>query len=292
MAEGGDFKLENRPIIVKKIMKGHGGHHSSAWKVAFADFMSAMMALFLVLWLVNSKKEVKQAVGAYFRDPPGIFSSTKGGGAGILEGGAGREASKQQAAEELSPEKQQEMKEKVFKALQATLEGAIQNIPELQKLKDQISVQSTAEGVRVELLDKEGSSFFEPGSARIRPEATVALKAIVEQIRRLPYSIIVEGHTDSKPLARQGYSNWELSADRANTTRRMLESLGLDEGKVAQVRGYADKRLRYPQEPEDPRNRRISIVVAEDPKDLIRPDLPSVSPAVRDLIRPQAVPRR
>jgi len=291
MAEGGDFKLENRPIIIKKGKKGHGGHHSSAWKVAFADFMSAMMCLFLVLWLVNSKKEVKQAVGGYFRDP-GLFTATSGGGAGILEGGTGKEASKQQGTEELSPEKQQEMKEKVFKALQATLEGAIKNIPELQKLKDQISVQATAEGVRVELLDKEGSSFFEPGGARIRPEATVALKAVVEQIRRLPYAIIVEGHTDSKPLARQGYSNWELSADRANTTRRMLESLGLDEGKVAQVRGYADKRLRYPQNPEDPRNRRISIVVAEDTKEIIRPDLPGVSPVVRDLIRPQAVPQR
>ena len=291
MAEGGDFKLENRPIIVKKITKGHGGHHSSAWKVAFADFMSAMMCLFLVLWLVNSKKEVKQAVGGYFRDP-GLFTATSGGGAGILEGGTGKEARKEEGREEFSPEKQQEMKEKVFKALQATLEGAIKNIPELQKLKDQISVQATAEGVRVELLDKEGSSFFEPGGARIRPEATVALKAVVEQIRRLPYAIIVEGHTDSKPLARQGYSNWELSADRANTTRRMLESLGLDEGKVAQVRGYADKRLRYPQNPEDPRNRRISIVVAEDTKEIIRPDLPGVSPVVRDLIRPQAVPQR
>ncbi|MBI3007080.1 MAG: OmpA family protein [candidate division NC10 bacterium] len=291
MAEGGDFKLENRPIIVKKIKKGHGGGHGSAWKVAFADFMSAMMALFLVLWLVNSKKEVKQAVGAYFRDPPGIFSSTSGGGAGILEGGTGREASTAQG-EDASAEKQREMKEKVFKALQSTLEGAIKNIPELQKLKDQIAIQATAEGVRIELLDKESSSFFEPGSARIRPEANVALKAIVEQIRRLPYSIIIEGHTDSQPLTRPGYSNWELSADRANITRRMLESLGLDEGKIAQVRGYADKRLRYPANPEDPRNRRISIVVAEDTKEIIRPDLPGVSPVVRDLIRPQSVPRR
>lgn len=290
MAEGGDFKLENRPIIIKKGKKGHGGHHSSAWKVAFADFMSAMMALFLVLWLVNSKKEVKQAVGGYFRDP-GVFTSTSGGGAGILEGGTGREGAKS-GSEDLSPEKQQEQKEKVFKALQSTLEGAIKSVPELDKLKDQISIQSTAEGVRVELLDKEGSSFFEPGGARIRPEAAVALKAIVEQVRRLPYSIIIEGHTDSKPLARAGYSNWELSSDRANTTRRMLESLGLDEGKIAHVRGYSDKRLRFPADPEDPRNRRISIVVAEDTKEIIRPDLPGVSPVVRDLIRPQSVPRR
>ncbi|MEK6709450.1 MAG: flagellar motor protein MotB, partial [Nitrospinota bacterium] len=110
-----NFKLENRPIIVKKIKKGHGGHHSSAWKVAFADFMSAMMALFLVLWLVNSKKEVKQAVGAYFRDPPSIFSSMSRGGAGILEGGSGGQASPKSGVEDLAPEKQQELKEKVFK---------------------------------------------------------------------------------------------------------------------------------------------------------------------------------
>jgi chemotaxis protein MotB len=241
-------------IIVKK--KGHGGHghHGGAWKVAYADFVTAMMAFFLVMWLVGQSPQVKAAVGGYFRDP-GVFETTKGGGVlpgsveGLKDSGVTPPDSVKQA---------QEVLEKAAEHLRETL----QSVPALKALEDRIEITVTAEGLRIELLENEKNSFFTVGSAQLLPETVELLGVIAKELSPLGNKIALEGHTDSRAYgSRNGYTNWELSTDRANSARRAMESHGLREGQIDAIRGFGDTRLRYPGDALDPRNRRISIVV-------------------------------
>ena len=244
-------------IIVKK--KGHGkhGHHGGAWKVAYADFVTAMMAFFLVMWIVGQSAEVKAGVAGYFRDPqafeggrgvlPGSESGTIGGGAPLEPAGdvASATATLEQAAE--------------------ALRERLASVPEFEQLKDRVEITVTAEGLRIELREAPADGFFASGSARVKPPTVALLQVIAEQLATLPNKVAVEGHTDSVPFATDGgpgYTNWELSADRANSARRVLEAAGLREQQVEAVRGFADTRLRTPDKPTDAGNRRISIVVS------------------------------
>ena len=243
-------------IIVKK--KGHGrhGHHGGAWKVAYADFVTAMMAFFLVMWIVGQSAEVKAGVAGYFRDPrafeggsgllPGSESGVTGGGAPLEPAGdaASATATLEQAA--------------------AQLRGRLASMPEFDKLKDRVDITVTEEGLRIELREAPDDGFFASGSARVKTPAVSLLQVIADQLSTLPNKVAVEGHTDSVPYsadAGPGYSNWELSADRANAARRVLEAAGLPEGQLEAIRGFADTRLRTPDKPTDAGNRRISIVV-------------------------------
>ena len=247
-------------IIIKKNRGGHGGHHGGAWKVAYADFVTAMMAFFLVMWLVGASPDVKKSVAGYFRDP-GVFDFEKsigmmaGGMTGIDEGRA-PETVQQPDAAALTVERQR---------LQAAAEHIRDNLadaPELEELRDQIEFQVTSEGLRIELLEKDGSSFFDSGSAVLRGESVRILSIIGHELGTMTNDVVVEGHTDSRPFgAGHSYSNWELSADRANAARRVMEAVGLNPGQVQSVRGFAATQLRLPDEPMDPRNRRVSIVV-------------------------------
>jgi chemotaxis protein MotB len=244
-------------IIVKKREHGGHGHHGGAWKVAYADFVTAMMAFFLVMWLVGQSPQVKAAVAGYFRDP-GVFETTRGGG--VLPGGTEglRETGVTPAAD---PENVAQARAVLERAAEH-LREALAQVPELNELRDRIEITVTTEGLRIELLENAKSSFFAVGSAQLLPETTELLGVIAKELGALGNSIAVEGHTDSRPYAgSNGYSNWELSADRANAARRAMASRGLRQGQIDAVRGYADTRLRYPKEPLDPRNRRISIVV-------------------------------
>jgi chemotaxis protein MotB len=246
-------------IIVKKNRGGHGGHHGGAWKVAYADFVTAMMAFFLVMWLVSSSPDVKKSVAGYFRDP-GVFDFEKsrgmmqGGDAGMDEGRAPEVTSHPDPAA-LTVERQrlEEAAEHIREGLQA---------PELQDLRDQIEFSVTEEGLRIELLEKDGSSFFDSGSAALRGESVRILSVIGRELGTMTNDIVVEGHTDARPFgAGNQYSNWELSADRANAARRVMEAVGLNPGQVQGVRGFAATHLRLADAPMDPRNRRVSIVV-------------------------------
>ena len=219
--------------------------HSGAWKVAYADFVTALMALFIVLWMMNSSAAVKQSITGYFRDPVGY---TRKLGAGPASSGEGLRVDQRKAA-----------------SLQQMIEQALRNMPDFEKLSKHVKMSVTGEGLRIDLMEDEQGMFFVTGS----PEPTAAgqrlLDVLAAEISRMPNSIVVEGHTDSTPFRNarpdSGYSNWELSTDRANASRRLLYSGGVPAGRIVEVRGFADRKLLEPGMPDSPRNRRISIVV-------------------------------
>ena len=231
------------PVIIIKKKRGHGGgHHGGAWKVAYADFVTAMMALFIVLWLMNSSEQVRKAISAYFRDPSG-----SGAFAGSATAGTGETVS-------VGVNEMDKLKEK--------LEAAIKQKPELEKLKDYVQMSVTGEGLRVELLESEKGMFFDSGSARPTGLGEEMILRLAEELGKMPNDILIEGHTDARPFnARKDYSNWELSADRANTARRLMDGHGVRPGQIKQVRGFAEQNLRDKQHPDSASNRRVSVIV-------------------------------
>lgn len=231
-----------QPIIVIKKKVSHGGHHGGAWKVAYADFVTAMMALFIVLWLMNSSKQVQEAVGGYFKDPTG---TSKMVGSDMHGSGENFTVTKQDMSK-----------------IKEELQKQLKQVTDFDKLKDLIKMTVTAEGLRIELLETENGTFFDNGSPEPTPKGKELLTALAVEIGKLPNLVSIEGHSDSRPyLGRNDYSNWELSADRANAARRLMQRAGLGEHQVSQVRGFADQHLRKPEAPEDPSNRRISLIV-------------------------------
>lgn len=253
-------KENEAPIIVIKKHGAHDGHHGGAWKVAYADFVTAMMAFFLVMWLVNQSDKVKAGVGGYFRDPVG-FSNKEG--SGVLEGskGAVTPPKPSREAEEIRRRQEEKVREKLNAKAQE-LSQAMRAEGGLGELSKLVEIQVTDEGLRIQLMESGDSTFFGLGSAQLSSEGVHALTLIANQIGPLGYKVVVEGHTDSKKYVNRGsYSNWELSSDRANSARRILEENGVDVGKIAEIRGYADTHPRFVDRPEDPGNRRIAIVV-------------------------------
>jgi len=231
-----------RPIIILKKKGGHGGHHGGAWKVAYADFVTAMMALFIVLWLLNSSKQVQEAVGGYFKDPTG---NSKKVGSNML--GTGENFI-------LTKDNMPKLKEE--------LQNAIRQMNDFDKIKNQIEITVTAEGLRIELMESASGTFFDSGSPKLNADGSNLLVTLAQELGKLPNKLSIEGHTDSKPYATSGnYSNWELSTDRANAARRLMQANGVRPDQVTQVRGFADQRLRKPDNPLDPANRRISLIV-------------------------------
>jgi chemotaxis protein MotB len=230
------------PIIVIKKKAGHGGHHGGAWKVAYADFVTAMMALFIVLWLLNSSQKIQVAVGGYFRDPTGTAKLV-----GTDQSGSGENF-------QLTRQNMAQLKEQ--------LQKSIRSINDLEKLRKNVEMTVTAEGLRIELLESEKGTFFDSGSSTLNGGGKEMLVLLAKDIGTLPNRISIEGHTDAKPYGQKAnYSNWELSTDRANAARRVMQQSGLREDQVSQVRGFSAQRLRNPKDPFDPLNRRISIIV-------------------------------
>ena len=230
-----------RPIIIKKKV-AQEEHHSGAWKVAYADFVTAMMSLFIVLWLMNSNANVKEAVAGYFRDPAG-----KGKLAGTDRAGRDKTV-------EIGKDNMEKLKEE--------LQRAIQTMPKFQSIQNQIAITVTNEGLRIELMETENGVFFKTGDSKPTEAAVDLLKRLAEELGKLPNRILIEGHTDARPYAgAKTYTNWELSTDRANQARQLMENGGLSPGQVYQVRGCADQQLRNPASPDDPGNRRITVIV-------------------------------
>ena len=238
---------KTQPIIIKR-KGGHAGHHGGAWKVAYADFVTAMMSLFIVLWLMGSSEKVKQAVSGYFNDPKGTGKLM-----GTLMTGTGSGVTIAQA----SNDQLQKLKDK--------LEAEIKARKELEKLSKQIEITITPEGLRIELIEGKDGTFYELGSAKLSGSGQELLSLLAKELKTLPNSLLIEGHTDATPYSSDaGYSNWDLSADRANSARRLLQQDGVRTNQVTQVRGYADQMLRMKNSPTDPSNRRISILVKND----------------------------
>ncbi len=232
------------PIIIVKKKGGHGAHHGGAWKVAYADFVTAMMALFIVLWLLNTSQDVQKTIGGYFLDPLG-----KGKDTGTGMHGSGETVN---------------LKKDDMPKLKEQIEKAMKKLPQFQAMKNQIRLIVTGEGLRIELLENEkaDATFFESGSPQPTEKCRGLLALLATQLGTLDNKLLIEGHTDSRPFnTDHNYTNWELSADRANAARRLMETDGLKHGQVAQVRGFADQNLLVPKDPQNASNRRVSVIV-------------------------------
>jgi len=258
------MKPGHAPIIVVRRIKKHAGHHGGAWKVAYADFMTAMMAFFLVMWLSAQDSRVRKAIAGYFQEP-GVLPSEHSNS--ILASGnggvdpAGMPVIHQDAKPKASEEQLKAERAELSAAAQRIKDKLIE-VPSVASLRDQIEFTVTSEGLRIELVEKNGSSFFERGQSVLRGESIEILGIIAQEVGKLSNDLAIEGHTDRAAYpAGAKYGNWDLSSDRANAARRVMEVSGLRSGQIKNVTGDADTDLRVADNPLDPRNRRVSILV-------------------------------
>lgn len=293
---GGAGGKDGAPTIIKRIKKGGHGHHGGAWKVAYADFVTAMMAFFLLLWLLNAVTEQQlNGVADYFTP---IAASTRESGAGGMLGGQaiGEGASQNQTGstaavvlpppsigsggsdltdpaentrvdEEAIRAAQEAKEQKEFEQVQAELKQQISGIPDLAPLASSLLVDNTPEGVRIQIMDQDKIDMFSPGSANLYPRSKELLMQVAKVLRGVPNKLSITGHTDpSTAVDPSGYTNWELSSDRALATRRALLEGGLDDRQINKVVGVSDREPLDRAQLRSPRNRRVSIVLlrAED----------------------------
>lgn len=221
-------------------------HHGGAWKVAYADFVTALMALFIVLWMMNSGSKVKQSVQGYFHDPKGY--TRRLGGAGASSSGEARPVDR-----------------KNVRGVQEQIEAALRKMPEFRSIRNNVVFSVTAEGLRIDLLENEQGLFFVAGNQTPTPSGEHLLQVLAQELGKMPNQLVIEGHTDARQFRKLGissqYSNWELSADRANAARRILQASGVRAQQVVETRGFAEQHLLDPSDPNNPRNRRVSVVV-------------------------------
>ena len=279
--------LGEAPIIIKKIKKSSdAAHHGGAWKVAYADFVTAMMAFFLLMWLINTTSpEQKKGIADYFA--PASVSETTSGSGGILGGTAlgqdgDKSAGTQNIIEQTSPQapdtpdtgsvksgghgSQSQSEQKDDAALQSaaqSLKQALQDMPELAELSKQILVDQTPEGLRIQLIDQEGRSMFKENSPEPNDRARILLRAVSKVINQLPNRVSITGHTSATPLGKEA-KDWMLSSNRADAARQILQGAGVDADRVAQVVGKAAADPLYPDDPTLPGNRRITIVLLRE----------------------------
>ncbi len=302
-------------IIVKRIKKGGEGHHGGAWKVAYADFVTAMMAFFLLLWLLNAVTEEQlNGVADYFTP---IAASTRESGAGGMLGGqavgegaaesrtgstaavvlpppsigAGGDDmtdSKEAKAEDDADSAAKAKQDKEFQQTASDIRRAVTGIPELAPVASSLLIDNTPEGLRVQIVDQDKIDMFAPGSANLYPKAKEILAQIAQVIKKMPNKISISGHTDpSTAVDPSGYTNWELSSDRALATRRALLEGGLEDKQIDKVVGRADKDPFDPKQPRSPRNRRISIVLLRGEN--VAPDTFDRVPRFLDRTGPKAI---
>lgn len=275
----GDSK-KVQPIIIKRIKKGGHAAHGGAWKIAYADFVTAMMAFFLLMWLLGSTTEGdKKGIADYFNSPLKVAmfggsgagdatSIIKGGGNSLSESVGQRQKGKSETAEERMRKKairaeQARAEAERLRILKTRVEEVIANDSRLAKFQSQIQLDLTAEGLRIQIVDDQSRAMFDSGSSVVQPYMRDILRAIGGVLQEVPNRLTIEGHTDAKPYpgGERGYSNWELSADRANASRRELIAGGLSGDRVLRVQGLAASMLFDRKEPLSSLNRRISIIV-------------------------------
>ena len=290
------MSLSDRPIVIKKVKKGHGhGHHGGAWKVAYADFVTAMMAFFLLMWLINTTDpEQKQGIAEYFA-PANVSASTSGSG-GILGGTSlGEDGVRAEGATSLitdlapeappdAPEEagqsqnlaaatEQELRDEIaarenaaFQSAAQSLRQAMRDMPELAELSRHLIIDQTPEGLRIQLVDQEGRSMFANNSTQPNERARVLLRAISRVINQLPNRVTITGHTSAVPGRNRASAptDWPLSAGRADASREILQSAGVDGDRVYQVSGKAGSEPLYPDDPTLAGNRRISIILLRE----------------------------
>ncbi len=288
-----------QPIIIKKVKKGGHGHHGGAWKVAYADFVTAMMAFFLLMWLINTASpEQKRGIADYFA-PASVSPSTSGSG-GIMGGSEfGEEGARSRGAsavvERLAPQPQRvqsadqqqnpdarensespdisqtaiasalaRREAAEFQSAELSLRQALQDMPELAELSRHVIIDQTPEGLRIQLIDEEGRPMFNAGATRPNERAIVLLRAVADVVGQLSNRITISGHTDASMTPAGGTSNWELSSARANAALRILQERGISDDRVADVRGKAASEPLFPDDPYMAGNRRLSIVLLRE----------------------------
>ena len=290
----------DQPIVIKKVKKGGGhGHHGGAWKVAYADFVTAMMAFFLMMWLINNTEpEQREGIADYFA--PASVSRSESGSGGILGGTAfGNEGARGSGSasivDRLAPtpvesrERQQESSQTgggelaepevstdavadalarresaEFASAEQSLRQALQEMPELAELSNHVIIEQTSEGLRIQLIDQEGRPMFQPGQVEPNERARVLLRAVADIAQTLPNRMTLSGHTDASPAPRSGPSNWELSSARANAALDVILDAGVPEHRIAEVRGKAGAEPLFPDDPYLPGNRRLSITLLRE----------------------------
>ncbi|HET8800742.1 MAG TPA: flagellar motor protein MotB [Marinobacter sp.] len=262
--------MDGQPIIVKRKKKVSGGHHGGSWKVAFADFATAMMAFFLVLWLTSTASpEQKLAVEGYFRDPVGFTEGgspnpvdLEGSASVVKEASPDIESSQIQIEEEVVDELSETLEKRRMEELFQELKERIEQNETLQEFKDQLLIDITDEGLRIQIVDRSGRPMFDSGRAELKYYSQDILFELAKTLGSVNNKLSITGHTDATPFSgRPGYTNWELSADRANTARRALVAGGVGPGQIARVVGLSDSVLFDKGNPTAPVNRRISIIV-------------------------------
>ena len=234
------------PVFRARRLSAEGPkRRGGAWKVAYADFVTALMALFIVLWIMGASARVKASVSGYFHDPRGYARKLRGGAAG--------------------PSEELVMRHPGAEEIEKRIEQALRQMPEFRKLRDNIAFSVTSEGLRIDLLETEKGMFFETGSPTPTDAGERLLAVLAGEVAKMPNAVVIEGHTDSRPFRgaslTAGYSNWELAVDRANAARRLLHVHGVRPEQATEVRGFADRKPLYPDDRNNPRNRRISLVV-------------------------------
>ena len=291
--------LDERPIIIKKIKKGGGaGHHGGAWKVAYADFVTAMMAFFLLMWLINTTSpQQKRGIADYFA-PASVSQSTSGSGgilAGTALGDAGVKSNGSASViENLAPEappnadnsgqnsnrvgasnldtaSEQALKAELQAREEASLQSAaeslkqaMQDMPELAELSKQVMIDQTPEGLRIQLIDQEGRPMFDPGLAKPNDRAKILLRAVAKIAQRLPNRITISGHTSANADGTKSGGDWALSGGRADASRQIMQDGGIDPDRIYQVSGKAASDPLFPDDPTLPGNRRIAIVLLRE----------------------------
>ncbi|MBY0354214.1 MAG: flagellar motor protein MotB [Rickettsiales bacterium] len=268
----------NQTIIIKKIKKGGDGHHGGAWKVAYADFVTAMMAFFLLLWLLSSTSEsTKEGIAEYFTPTYGLKDAMGIGFRGGLkptEDGRDKDNMTPPGITEGRPQQgpvpnnhkealiEADKEANLFEKAEEAIKQAFESDPNLRELRDQIIVEQTPEGLKIQIVDADRKEMFEPGTAVLNEYGKRILRSLLKVIEQMPNYISITGHTDATPYSRgNGYTNWELSADRANASRRYLLAQGMNKERTGKVVGRADQELLTPLEPTSPRNRRIAIIL-------------------------------
>jgi len=270
-----------RPIVIKRIKKVAGGHHGGAWKIAYADFVTAMMAFFLLMWLLGSTSKAKLAgIAQYFQTPlkvalaggegSGDSSSIVKGGGTDLTRSTGQvkrgdvESTRAINLDASRAKKQMEQEEAArLQDIKEKLDKAVANNPKMKQFKKQLKIDITSEGLRIQIVDDKNRPMFDSGGAVMKSYTRDILREIGKTLNELPNRISLSGHTDAVPYygGVAGYSNWELSADRANASRRELVAGGLEDGKMMRVVGLGSAIPFEKDDPNSPVNRRISIIV-------------------------------
>lgn len=264
-------------IIIKKVKKISGGHHGGAWKVAYADFVTAMMAFFLLLWLLSVTSEIqKQGIADYFTPTMGIPGGGGGlpGGQSPMDEGQKSELTPVAITQAMPKPGQTQSKNKetlveadqeaqLFEKAREEIKKAFEEDPTLKELADNIIVEQTPEGLKIDVIDSDKKSMFRPGTGNLSEHGMAILGKLAQVIERMPNYVSIIGHTDAEKMVLNGgaYTNWELSAERANSARRYLVLKGMDAERVGKVQGMASKELLFPEDPMSPRNRRVSIIL-------------------------------